>query len=225
MNYDKSKVKTGSVYPVKDKHLVFAGGYLRITTEGITCFQDIAPYNQTTGEAIPHAYPGHGGVDVRAAVGTPVYAVKDLTIKTGRDDYGNKVICNGRRMRHMDKLPSKTSFKAGEIVFYTGSDCTSAAHLHIGQEDGGDEFASMTEGKSSSKTVKGYSFNECYGYHPSTGKLCWFDIELYGSTQDDICFEVSNLTKNSDGTYTLKSNEDGYVANTKFRKIKTTFYK
>lgn len=88
----------------------------------------------------------------------------------------------------------------------------------------------ITEHKSSNttppptKTVKGYSFNECYGYHPTTNEKCWFDIELYGSTQDDICFNLSNLTKNSDGTYTLKAGEDSYVAGTKFRKIKTTFY-
>lgn len=78
---------------------------------------------------------------------------------------------------------------------------------------------------SAPKEVRGYSFNECWGYHPNTGDLCWFDIELYGSTQDDICFELSNLTKNSDGTYTLKSAEDSYAKGTKFRKIKTTFYK
>lgn len=74
------------------------------------------------------------------------------------------------------------------------------------------------------KTIKGYSFNECWGYHPDTNVLCWFDIEEYGSTEDDICFNLSNLTKNSDGTYTLKSAEDGYSEGTKFRKVKTTFY-
>lgn len=41
MKYDKSKVVSGQVYPIKDKYLVFANGALRMTTEGITCFQDI----------------------------------------------------------------------------------------------------------------------------------------------------------------------------------------
>lgn len=78
---------------------------------------------------------------------------------------------------------------------------------------------------SSTEEIKGYSFNECYGYHPDTNKLCWFDIELYGSTQDDVCFEIGNLKKNPDGTMTLLKDEDGYVKGTLFRKVKTTFYK
>lgn len=75
-----------------------------------------------------------------------------------------------------------------------------------------------------SKTVKGYSFNEVWGYHPDTGVLTWFDIEEYGSTEDDICFNLSNMTKNSDGSYTLKEKEDGYVSGTKLKNIKYTYY-
>lgn len=293
MKYDKTKVVTGKVYPVKDKHLVFANGCLRITTEGITSFQDIAPYNSTTGSDIPHAYEGHGGVDVRAGVGTPVYAEKDLTITTGNDDWGNKVICNGFRMRHMDKLPTKTSFKKGEVVFYTGCESTNAPHLHIGMENGGDAFATFVEGKTSAssstppaaktfkavregkstdngtfyfdekyyadfkdgtqassavdtkgntweatttwtkvyapegssssttKTVKGYSFNECSG----NNGVSYFDIEEYGSTQDDLCFNIENLKKLSDGSYDLIKAQHDYDVHTRFRKIKTTFYK
>lgn len=148
MKYDKSKVKSGQVYPVEDSYLVFAGGALRISTEGITCFQDIDPYNDLGyADPIPYAYPDHAGVDVRANIGTPVYANKDITIKYGNDDYGNYVICNGRRMRHMNTLPTKTSFKKGELVFETGDDNTKDPHLHVGQEDGGDEFATFEEGK------------------------------------------------------------------------------
>lgn len=149
MKYDKSKVKSGQVYPVKDNYLVFAGGSLRIQTEGITCFQDCDPYNDLGyDDPIPYAYKDHDGVDVRANVGTAVYAHKDITIKYGHDEtYGNYVICNGRRMRHMNNLPTKTKFLKDELVFKTGDDHTEDPHLHIGQEDGGDEFATLEEGK------------------------------------------------------------------------------
>lgn len=76
-------------------------------------------------------------------------------------------------------------------------------------------------GESSSKTVKGYSFNECSANNGSS----FFDIEEYGSTQDDLCFNIENLKKLSNGNYDLIKAQHGYAVHTQFRKVKTTFYK
>jgi murein DD-endopeptidase MepM/ murein hydrolase activator NlpD len=80
MNFDKSKVVSGKVYPTPEP-IIFSG-VIKFITEGVTCFQDIAPYNSLGyGSPIPYAYKGHGGVDFRAAVGTPIYANRDINIK------------------------------------------------------------------------------------------------------------------------------------------------
>lgn len=71
------------------------------------------------------------------------------------------------------------------------------------------------------KTTKGYSFNECSA---DNGKS-FFDIEAYGATEDDLCFDVGNLKGLSNGVYKLTKAQHGYLVNTQFRKIKTTFYK
>lgn len=70
------------------------------------------------------------------------------------------------------------------------------------------------------KTVKGYSFNEC----SADNGVSFFDIEKYGSTQDDLCFNIENLHPLNNGVYKLLKDQNGYVKNTQFRKIKTTFY-
>lgn len=213
MKYDKTKVVSGQVYPIKDKYLVFANGCLRMTTEGITCFQDIAPYNQTSGSSIPHAYDGHGGVDVRASIGVPVYAEKDITIKVGVDDWGNKVIVNGFRMRHMDKLPTKTSFKKGEIVFYTGTDHTNAPHLHIGREDGGDTFVTLTEGKPSSSTQYYVNLSPSAGMvgayaEPGGKKVGDLNPKEYGGL---TYTNIGNATHDTSSTYKMaKIKTDSY---------------
>lgn len=78
------------------------------------------------------------------------------------------------------------------------------------------------EGSSTTtKTVKGYSFNECSANNGSS----FFDIEEYGSTQDDLCFNIENLKKLSSGNYDLIKAQHGYAEHTQFRKVKTTFYK
>lgn len=73
---------------------------------------------------------------------------------------------------------------------------------------------------SAPKTVKGYSFNEC----SADSGVSFFDIEKYGSTQDDLCFNIENLHPLNNGVYKLLKDQNGYVKNTQFRKIKTTFY-
>lgn len=150
MKFDKTKVDSGEVYPVKDKFIKLANGLVSLITEGITCFQDIDPYNDLGyGEPIPYAYPEHSGIDLRASVGTPVKAESDLTLTKGRDSWGNYVIIDGFKFRHMNELPTKTSFKKGEVVFKTGDDCTEYPHLHCGKNV--DVFANAVEGKG--KTV------------------------------------------------------------------------
>lgn len=74
---------------------------------------------------------------------------------------------------------------------------------------------------SSTQTVKGYSFNEC----SANNGVDFFDIETYGSTEDDLCFNIENLEKLSNGNYKLLKEQHDYDKYTQFRKIKTTFYK
>lgn len=80
--------------------------------------------------------------------------------------------------------------------------------------------SSSTPPSSTPKTVKGYSFNECSSNNGSS----FFDIENYGSTEDDLCFSIGNLKKLSSGAYDLTKAQHGYSVHTQFKGIKTTFY-
>lgn len=70
------------------------------------------------------------------------------------------------------------------------------------------------------KTVKGYSFKKC----SSNNGASFFPIEEYGSTQDDLCFNIENIKKLSSGAYDLIKTQHDYQEHTQFKEIKTTFY-
>lgn len=80
------------------------------------------------------------------------------------------------------------------------------------------------EGSSTSepvtKTVKGYSFKKC----SADNGVSFFPIEEYGSTQDDLCFNLSNLKKLSSGAYDLIKEQHEYQEHTQLKEIKYTYY-
>lgn len=125
--------------------VVCIGNYFTIGSKdyGVTSFQDLSPYNKETSFTIepwPYRYEngtGHNGVDLATPVGTPIIAQRDLKIqKIGSDSTsGNYFFAtiSGKEFFfcHLQDIPSKTSFKKGEIVAFTGDTGGVAPHLHV----------------------------------------------------------------------------------------------
>lgn len=111
---------------------------------------DRLPYiSQVFGEH-PEVYAqfginGHNGIDIAAAIGTPIYAAHDGTIKFLKDIKDGKLVGYGNYAEitdsekktvygHMSKFEgSNRDVKAGDIIGYVGSTGFSTGpHLHFG---------------------------------------------------------------------------------------------
>lgn len=138
MKFDKNKVVENQKYKLGG--VLQIGIYFKIGDRdyGISAFQDLSPYNFKLSDTIePYAYSGHNGVDIACPVGTPIVATHDLEIHTiGYDSTsGNYFKASIQGMQyffcHLKAKPTKTSFKKGEIVAYTGNTGGVIEHLHI----------------------------------------------------------------------------------------------
>lgn len=85
--------------------------------------------------------PWHNGIDGRAVIGTPIYAVADGEVKAVKDNptgYGYYIAIDhggwGTLYGHLNKFNVKVgqSIKAGQIIGYSGNTGLSEApHLHF----------------------------------------------------------------------------------------------
>lgn len=91
-----------------------------------------------SGSGLPDKYgkTRHIGVDLRASIGTPVYAPNDGTV-TLVDNVGLKLVeirigDKLHRFLHLDRnvLSNGQSVKAGQLIGYSGNTGNVAAHLH-----------------------------------------------------------------------------------------------
>lgn len=85
--------------------------------------------------------PWHNGIDGRAVIGTPVYAVADGVVKVAKDNptgYGNYIVLDhgkwGSLYGHLSKFNIRAgqTVKAGDIIGYSGNTGISTGpHLHF----------------------------------------------------------------------------------------------
>jgi len=102
-----------------------------------------APINEPIIVTNPFGEPGYGvfgkhaGVDLRASVGTPIYAPTDGYVTENYVGTSGIIVLGARiaelehRFLHLSKIVVKSgSFKEGQLIAYSGNTGNVAAHLH-----------------------------------------------------------------------------------------------